>query len=709
MRWILTLALLCSMAQATTYYVDNCSTGGNDSNIGTDPSTAWLTVAHVNAAALVAGDTVLFHKDCRWINDPLIPAVSGSAGNPITYDSYGAGKNKPALTNATLITTSWIADTGGFTWSSVWEAVAQQGGTWSFTNTGPGSTQNRRVAVLGAKITGTNTTIRLRLKPQAVVPYVLDDVAIGPAGTKPSYTTTGTRVTFNGGQTGVFVPAATEVVSDAITFNFNSGTDYVVALWWNNHTQYIEFLAASANTYSKNGGSDGTTTQNVSGYSGNQVFVDLEDIETASTRSPVANVYQASLVGTPSNVFRNYVKGTQQTSWASMNCEGCWLYNGSAQTLYWYTTTPITGADLMRAVTGHAPNMIAIGGNSYLTFKNLEVSSATGTGASPIDPGGSTPSNHIVYSGMDFLLNGSCGLYFQYCENNSSVSNSRMLYNGVNATGDRDGIAVGGHGKGRCIVHDIVVDANEIAYSTNANIAVSVDDTGQSPNNLTYTHNDVHHGLASPYEDAVAIDGLVTGLVFAYNLVHDNQMRGMNLIANSYGTPNGVVYNNVFANNGLANSGGRTDGLRIDEVTGMIVKNNIFCNNVGLELNYQGSGNVTADYNLYYHASGGNFMSNKNIRTTFARWQSASGQDAHGLSSDPKLIGCTTGDLRLLPGSPAIDAGVNLGTSYQWALNPDIPHWFPGEVNQDSYGAGWEIGAYAFDPRETLNKPVSWR
>src|ERR1035438_2422919 len=95
------LAMLCSVAHATTYYVDNCVTVGSDSNNGTSTSTPWLTMAHVNAASLNPGDTVLSQRTCRWVNDPLIPSVSGSSGSPITYDAYGTGA-KPAITNAVL-------------------------------------------------------------------------------------------------------------------------------------------------------------------------------------------------------------------------------------------------------------------------------------------------------------------------------------------------------------------------------------------------------------------------------------------------------------------------------------------------------------------------------------------------------------------------------------------------------------------------------
>jgi len=41
--------------------------------------------------------------------------------------------------------------------------------------------------------------------------------------------------------------------------------------------------------------------------------------------------------------------------------------------------------------------------------------------------------------------------------------------------------------------------------------------------------------------------------------------------------------------------------------------------------------------------------------------------------------------------SPVRDAGANLGAEYQYDLMG---------INQNSYGTGWEIGAYAYVPED---------
>ena len=73
---------------ATTYYVD--ATDGLDTNDGLSEGGAWKTIAKVNGAAFVAGDTILFQRGEEWGERLNVPA-SGSDGLPITFGAYGTG------------------------------------------------------------------------------------------------------------------------------------------------------------------------------------------------------------------------------------------------------------------------------------------------------------------------------------------------------------------------------------------------------------------------------------------------------------------------------------------------------------------------------------------------------------------------------------------------------------------------------------------
>lgn len=75
-----------------TYYV---STAGLSGNSGTSMGSSW-PASVLNSKTFLPGDTILFNRgDSFTVNLNL--ANSGSSGNPITYDCYGAGTNIPVL------------------------------------------------------------------------------------------------------------------------------------------------------------------------------------------------------------------------------------------------------------------------------------------------------------------------------------------------------------------------------------------------------------------------------------------------------------------------------------------------------------------------------------------------------------------------------------------------------------------------------------
>ena len=78
---------------ATTYYID--STNGNDTNNGLTISTAWQTIAKINASNFNPGDQILFKKGEIW-REQLQVQSSGLPGNRILFSAYGEG-DKPII------------------------------------------------------------------------------------------------------------------------------------------------------------------------------------------------------------------------------------------------------------------------------------------------------------------------------------------------------------------------------------------------------------------------------------------------------------------------------------------------------------------------------------------------------------------------------------------------------------------------------------
>ncbi|MBF9238805.1 T9SS type A sorting domain-containing protein [Hymenobacter sp. BT683] len=87
--FILLVSSIVFPATAATYYV---SASGNDANAGTSKSSAWSTVARVNAATFQPGDRVLFEGGQTFSGGIwLQPASQGTAVLPIVLSSYGVG------------------------------------------------------------------------------------------------------------------------------------------------------------------------------------------------------------------------------------------------------------------------------------------------------------------------------------------------------------------------------------------------------------------------------------------------------------------------------------------------------------------------------------------------------------------------------------------------------------------------------------------
>lgn len=84
-------------APAATYHV---SPRGDDDRDGLTPATAWRTVQRVNTADLQPGDQVLFERGGEW-RESLRPQ-RGAEGAPILYGAYGEGP-KPLFTGSVLL------------------------------------------------------------------------------------------------------------------------------------------------------------------------------------------------------------------------------------------------------------------------------------------------------------------------------------------------------------------------------------------------------------------------------------------------------------------------------------------------------------------------------------------------------------------------------------------------------------------------------
>ena len=149
------VGVVCLVASGwgSTYYVDSAC--GADGNNGTTSQTPWKTIAKVNAATLVAGDTVLFKRGGVW-NESLAPAASGTTGSPISFDAYGAGP-APLLTGYLALPAASWTQVGS---TNVWKATVTAS-SMNYVLSAPCGARNRlRSRACCTTATGTSRSTR---------------------------------------------------------------------------------------------------------------------------------------------------------------------------------------------------------------------------------------------------------------------------------------------------------------------------------------------------------------------------------------------------------------------------------------------------------------------------------------------------------------------------------------------------------------------
>lgn len=218
----------------------------------------------------------------------------------------------------------------------------------------------------------------------------------------------------------------------------------------------------------------------------------------------------------------------------------------------------------------------------------------------------------------------------------------------------------------------------------------------------------IHHNYIANNEDYgimhIEYSG-VTATQYAHNNVlvaTNNQFAPINYYREGNGNLTIVDYNNsIYFPDGSRGSwaaGFLLDGGAVDSFT---AKNNIIYvgDNAFCWMSSSGSVpvSVTIENNWCYKQSGSPIYWNQVVRT-WSYWQNTLGFDSpNGGNSDPKYNAPGSNDLTLQSSSPAIDAGENLGASYDDGLDPSSS--WPSSVvtlNQGDYGSGWEIGAFIY-------------
>ncbi len=204
------------------------------------------------------------------------------------------------------------------------------------------------------------------------------------------------------------------------------------------------------------------------------------------------------------------------------------------------------------------------------------------------------------------------------------------------------------------------------------------------------------HNVDIGIEMASEHQGHVTSFVTARNnLVYSTNSTGVTIggyASNVGGTDHCTIVNNTLFQNDTKNTGSGEFQIQYYATNNTFKNNIVYASSQGLFINnYTNSEPDPADvdYNLYYSSltpSIANFLWNGTNYAGFSSYQSATGKDSHSPYVNPQFLNLTTPDLQIQPTSPAVNAGIDLGSTVVGTLD------FAG--NPRLHGITIDIGAY---------------
>jgi parallel beta-helix repeat protein len=246
-------------------------------------------------------------------------------------------------------------------------------------------------------------------------------------------------------------------------------------------------------------------------------------------------------------------------------------------------------------------------------------------------------------------------------------------------------------------IHDVILRNNEI-FGTPMNNGVL-----GGGDRIQFVGNDIHDNGLIPSDDTLAWCGYgmyISGIdmYIGHNRIHDNGGWGIHHYSRSGGSSNDVIEGNYVYGNGrscdrgdgiiLASGdntqafnnvvfGNRHNGIGVMYGSNSVVLNNTVSGNDGAGIVYAAQSGATIFNNIVAGNGGGDLVD---------------GGDAAGISlsnnliaQDPLFADASSGDFHLSPGSPAIDAGLDVSG---WGVTTD----FDGTARPQQ--SGFDIGAF---------------
>jgi len=427
------------------------------------------------------------------------------------------------------------------------------------------------------------------------------------------------------------------------------------------------------------------------------------------------NIWSATLTTEPEQVWFDGTNGTIAATYAALDADQEWYYcdacgDGADDTLYQFVgddEDPDTKYIAPGTEASQRAANITAAGMDYITIDGLDLKHNTGGGGGAAihcsgnclswtiqnntihdsDRGaiwlrttsGSEQTGHLIQDNdidNTCIDIGDCGGILLDFVDSSTIQRNNINNDGEHAIRIRNG------------------DSNIIQYnilSNNGSSGLAITDSadpgvGKPANNIArynIAYGNSHLDAGKSNMEMINTGG---GNKYHNNLLYNSVTRGFR----TSGADGDFFYNNTIYNSG-------TDGMYINTSQNLTIKNNII-DTVG-DNHIEVDDNITGhdiDYNLYGDDIDTQFEWN-DTPYNFADWKTNSSQDANSPAiADPLFTNAAGGDFTLQATSPCRNVGVDLGDTYDDALNPYACTW-PNAVytlDQDNFGDGWEIGAY---------------
>ncbi len=656
------------------FYVNTASTGTGDGTttaiIGAQA--AFKTIAEVNASSFSAGDSILFNKGCTWREQLTVPS-SGSAGLPITFGAYGSGENP-------IINGSTIKDCSGATLVTGNSIVGSQA-THNFLNfnLNNATSQTWWAQQWGATETFDVTQVDLLFLRHGTITAgkkVWIEIWDNSGHDPNAIITNGTSslkecADIGTSETGVtFTFSTPPTLTNGTTYHFVVKSDYDQSA-----VNFLEFhgVASAAAPFAQI--HKYTPWAAVANYTAYIVIYKSGDMNYT---------YQVAQTSDPGIVWENNAVLSLQTSIATVEATaGSWWWDTSVNLLY------INASDSSNVATNGKVYSIAsaltenidTNGKNYITIDGVDcvctygsdstlggiLVSGTNTIVKNLTASGHRRHGITLYTGSSNGLIDNATLYDStstsilavYNSATNTVQNS-TLYQTISQS---NAFLLRIHGSS----DDTIVQNNTFYNCLGGPVVIQIYDAGTT--NAIIRKNLFYGTMGSSISAADH-----TGLEVYDNIFLTSSSSAATILLST--TTGSHIYNNTFYGTAAQFAVSQTNTS-----TGTLVKNNIFYTGKYASVGANSQTDTVYNYNLYYGGSATPFTWTTTAYN-FADWKTNSSQDANSLNADPLFV--STSDFHLQLGSPAINAGVDVGLTSDYE-GKHVPR-----------GSAPDIGAYEY-------------